>query len=122
MKYLLVLFSVTFLLASCGKDTTTETVGNIQRVFMHESNHYSFLCADEKDSNELKQLSLGNVVSVRIFADVSEEENMWIRYTVVRSFNHSTEVFMDLHLHSAQEINGAGWNHGNNKGETVVVE
>jgi len=111
------LLSVCFL-AACSYEKEPVTVENVKRVFMHEEKHYSFLYASPNNPNELQGFTLREVIRVKIITDVSPEEDIWLKYT---EFGSSYDL--ELHLHSAEDINGAGWNHGKfGSGQTVVVE
>jgi len=102
----------------------TNTVKNVQRVLMHEPGDYTFFYTNPKAQNELLPLRIPSVIKVNFFQDVPAEENSWLTFTSYgECLNICHAGLLELHLHSAQEINGAGWNHGKfGSGQTIVVE
>ena len=103
---------------ACSSEKTPVTVENVKRVFMHKESHYSFLYAIPNNPNELQRLTLRELAQVKIVTDVSPEKDIWLKYTKFGSYYN-----MELHLHSAEDINGAGWSHGKfGSGQTVVIE
>jgi len=102
----------------------TTTVKNVERVLMHEPENYTFFYTNPKAPNELLPLRIPAVIKVNFFQDVPAEENSWLTFT---SYGECLSIchagLLELHLHSAQEINGAGWDHGKfGRGQTIVVE
>lgn len=99
---------------------STTKYQNVERVFFHEPGHYSVLIPIKKDK-ELLQMDMG-FSTYRIFEDVPQDEQMWAsvdEYKILGRFNYSTNI----HIHSAKDINGAGWNHGKiGSGNTIGVE
>lgn len=112
-----------FFLSSCEeKELAQEKVENIVRVFMHEPGRYSFLI----------QLSNSSVVTMRTFLlyncetkfimDVPKNEKMWA-YIKRESDPRVFRTFIDVHIHSVRDVEGAGWNHGKfGKGQTYVIQ
>jgi len=102
----------------------TTTVKNVERVLMHEPGNYTFFYTNPKAPNELLPLRIPAVIKVNFFQDVPAEENSWLTFT---SYGECLSIchagLLELHLHSAQEINGTGWDHGKfGRGQTIVVE
>ena len=98
-------------------------VYGVQRVLMHEIDFYTFLIR-EPNSTKLKSLSLSyhDDKSFVLISDVAPDKDMWLNLKCrVDPTDKCFEI--EIHLHSAKDINGAGWNHGKfGKGQTDVVE
>lgn len=106
---------------------------NVQRVLMHEEGNYDFLIFGQ-DSVSLQEIQING--SKTLYADVPPDKNIWLdlHYKVYSpaeekqlkanpklGFSHCLGV--EIHLHSAKDINGAGWDHGKSgKGQTNVIE
>ena len=144
MKKLILL--VTILFSSCGANTvsTAEKVpdatpsltimSNISQVLMHEPTNYTFL-VDHGD-NTTGQLQLNGVyLPVKIIRDVEENKPISITFfcqngrtckDIPSNFSRWRVLYvtnLTIHLHSAIEINGAGWTHGKQgKGETLIIK
>ena len=74
--------------------------------------------------NELLRLQIPWVDKVKFFQDVPVEGNSWLMFTSkVECYGLCRANLLEIHLHSAQEINGAGWSNGKfGNGQTIVVE
>lgn len=112
----------------CGNSTPPKSpkidiYRNVDRVFMHEPGQYTFLVSD--DTKRLWLITPRTTSGYfLIFADVSANEPMWAKVTYDETkdfYEGRTEV--EIHIHSAKEIDGAGWDFGKQgKGQTVPVE
>ena len=103
-----------------------EKIENVVRIFMHEPSRYSIMIQDP-NSSELKtmQFNLYNFCRAKIVADVPKNEKMWI-FLKSKKHNVNKDTYytsFELHVRSAEDINGAGWNHGKfGSGTTTVIE
>ena len=103
-----------------------EKIGGVVRIFMHEPSRYSVMVQDP-NSSELKtaEFNLYNFCRAKIIADVPKDEKRWIS---LKSKKHNVSkrtyyTSFELHIHSAEDINGAGWSHGKfGSGTTTVIE
>jgi len=96
------------------------------RVFMHEPSRYTVLA--EGDDGVIRPFTFQTFYqeNVRFFRDVDANQSMWVEcelsptqsYPSMRSCSR-----LDIHVRSAEDVNGAGWDHGKNgKGMTTVVQ
>ena len=94
---------------------------NIVRVLMHETNNFTLI---QQNGIELKELQFRRCKSVQMLQDVPLGDPMWASYKLTYKNDRAYgELELTLHLHSAEDINGAGWNHGKfGRGQTVVVK
>jgi len=107
------------------KPLVTTTVKNIERVLMHEPGEYTFFYTNPQDPKELLSFRVESIRKLKIFQDVSSEEKSWL--TIVSRGGCEYSCYgvesLEIHLHFAEEINGAGWNHGKfGRGQTTVIE
>lgn len=80
---------------------------------MHEPRSYSILVRNN-DNKEIESVSWDYWHTIHIVDDVLSTQKIWAEVD-------DKQVY--IHIHSAQEINGAGWNHGKGgQGETIGVE
>jgi len=104
-------------------------VDGVDRVLMHESNHYTFFVS--RPDNTVGILDLRTFSGrVTVVEDMPADQPVRVEYTCrckevppnfVRWRAEPTEIY--IRLHSVKEINGAGWNHGKfGSGQTTVVE
>ncbi|MEK7631157.1 MAG: hypothetical protein AAB417_03980 [Patescibacteria group bacterium] len=93
---------------------------NIQRVFMHEPGKYSFAVLNEDGA--LDTVDLRSSLRTRVFTDVVRGEPMYAR--IMYPKKDTTRVwYAEIHVHDAQSINPAGWDHGKlGRGQTVAIE
>lgn len=142
---------VAVICSACGRDLTGEkvVVKNVVRIFMHEPLRYSFL-VQENETNVLNLVSLphdikigkepieisdvplcaanGNslyrIQNVKFVADVPDGEFMWATAMLSgRTDMHPSVHLLEIHIHSPNDIDGAGWNHGKfGSGSTQVVK
>jgi hypothetical protein len=137
---------LTIFLAGCATTATEKVeptvVSGISRVFMHEPGNFTFLVEhiDTKKLGQLRVSTYGNYVT--IVEDLSEDQPISVVYSCSKYTGQSDEKSyqcrtvpsnfsnwnvragrLTIHLHSAKEIDGAGWNHGKfGRGQTVVVQ
>lgn len=126
-------------LGFCGCDdpirTEEERINNVVRVLMHERSKYTIVY--ESEDKELKMITVDSHYSenhnwdnwIKIASDVSVTERMWAKITwnVYRGNGGRRECklaeYVEIHIHSAEDLNGAGWNHGKHgSGTTTVVK
>ena len=111
-------------------------IRNVQRIFMHEKGRYTALVKNS-NTNKIGRLAIViyNDLNLMMFEDVPENEQIWIEYYCGYPDYNCKEIPANfsfwkiypekviMHLHSAKEINGAGWNHGKyGRGQSVVIE
>ncbi len=117
-------------------------VSKVARVFMHEPHRFTFLV--KNDNGSLGQLTVDSA-NIEIIPDVIEVLPMWVVYTCASRYDRQTQNYakiwnckplpsnfshwrtspaiVKIHIHSAEEINGADWNHGKfGRGQTIAVE
>ncbi len=114
--------TVLVLVTGCVGEPVTKTfdLKPVVRVFMHEAHRYTFFVAA---GDELKVVEYKYVKEVTLRQDVPTGEPMWVHVTHTRQDFHVPIIQLEIHLHSANEINPAGWNHGKGgRGMTVAVE
>ncbi len=98
----------------------------VERVFMHEPGQYSLLVRGEQGVLSSIDLRGNHNAKANIFTDVPPDQPMYARVL------HSPEGrcggnirpwYTELHVHTVQEINPAGWNHGKlGRGQTIEIE
>lgn len=115
------------LILGCSTSRTEPVrIDNVSRVMMHERGRYTLMV--EEPDGRISLRSFGGspcfYPETVLFHDVPEGDPMWATYrTVSRSCENPCEELTELHVHSAEDINGAGWNHGKfGSGQTTVVE
>ncbi len=108
----------------------------IVRLFMHEVGQFSVSLKETDITPKRLSYILSNLPStrssphhcaffadtwyIRILADAKSGEGMWIE---TFSAGIDCKFQAEIHVHSAEDINGAGWDHGKHgSGMTTVVE
>jgi hypothetical protein len=120
MRYLL-LTCILLLATGCGQPTTTEVVyKDIDRVFMHDWNTVSFFRQNSDGSIEHKFLYSHLRGDIKYFSDVPEKQKMWAKEIIVDG-NMTTDRYVEIHLHSVNEVAGGEWDHGKHGSGTVSV-
>lgn len=120
-RSILLVFLMLLLMIGCGKPTVTENVyTDVSRVFMHSWNTVSFFKQNPDGSIEHKFLRSHLRGNIRYFADVPKEEKMWAKETVVEG-SLETDIYVEIHLHSIDEVDGGEWDHGKQGSGTVSV-
>lgn len=93
----------------------------VERVFMHQTNDYSFMILKE---GKLESIHHYCVDKFDIFPDVEPGAPMWAEvddWSCAGGGN--THRIIRIHVHSAKDVEGAGWNHGKRgSGQTNAVE
>lgn len=71
---------------------------------------------------EVKTVRLFNPKEIVVKTDVAPSEPMWIRWEAVKENNFIKYHYVEIHIHSITDINGADWNHGKHgHGKTQVI-
>jgi hypothetical protein len=89
---------------------------------MHETYHYSVMLeADQTGINKVIDLPVGDYTLV---SDVPEGNSPWV---YIKSTTHAPvgdrSHCIWIHIHNAQNIEGAGWNHGKfGSGNTIPIQ
>lgn len=94
-------------------------VTNVVKVFMHEPSSYSLMSIGKDNKLIIHDL---REATTTLYADVPTNETMWA--SIMNDSNQHPEA--EIHIHSADDINGAGWKRTANKqtvrGMTTVVK
>jgi len=70
-----------------------------------------------------REMSLNGCEKIKIFYDVPKDEKMYLEYQKKCSGGNLLMAWMEIHIHSIDEINGGGWNRGKfGKGQTNVIQ
>jgi len=100
--------------------TISDEKNDIVALYMHQPYSYSVMM---QNSNKLTTIILNaNKEDIAIYADVPKGSNMW--YKAKKTDVYCTYQYSDLeiHIHSVDDINTAGWNNGKfGSGQTVRV-
>lgn len=102
-------------------------IGGVVRVFMHDEDYYTLLVKTRNSPHRLDSVNICGIKPALIM-DVPKERLMWayIKEDVGREM-----LKAEIHLHSVESINGAGWESGAvytrtrstyRRGHTSVVE
>jgi hypothetical protein len=133
---ILVLFTIGLIIYTIKEEkkvsSITENILGVERVFYHERGLYSLL-VNQGYSRELVFIKVPDFPlcyesKVKVVGDVSSNNGIWAQKTM-RLVN-GREVCVstyDIHIHSAQDIQGGSWDHGKHKngdshGQTLIVE
>lgn len=83
---------------------------DIVAVWKHEANHYSVTV---KEGNTLMDKAFYGNFSTIIITDVPKDKSMWYEaHFKESSFSGGGYDSLKIHIHSIDDINGGGWNHG----------
>lgn len=114
----------------CGPSSPLhdERINDVTRVLMHETNYYTLEYQVPMSTQILeKSFYFSSATSeerIKRFADVPPGGKMWAVAKGCRSDYDSAQdrcQSLEIHLHSGQDINGAGWDHGKfGHGETIA--
>ena len=118
------LLSLSLILIGCAKqDFSTTDYHNVERILMHERGKYTFFIRnDETQEFKILTVQLPNKKE-KVFTDVPKNESCWIRVGAPWDNNNRFSLSLEIHVHNAKEIDGAGWYHGKfGQGKTTVVE
>lgn len=113
-------------LVGCSSEKREFRVDNVVRVFWHEDTRYS-VHVQQGSANEIEvQTYLVSCQEriVRIFTDVPAGSKMWLAGRHYSNWiNGACFSYLEIHVHSTQDIEGGGWDHGKfGRGQTTVVE
>ncbi len=102
-------------------------IKNVKRILMHEEEYYTIFFKDTTDnSSQLLYMPISCSES-RFFVDVPQGGESWVKF-IVYYYPDISEYkplvsYCEFHIKRAQEINGAGWDHGKfGSGQTTVIE
>ncbi len=94
------------------------------RVFMNEPKLFTVLI-QSPGSTQLKLIQFFSS-NVEFQTDVSTNDSMWVEGESLPIYSSSNVIHMKkmtIHLHSAHNLEGSGWNHGKSgKGQTQVIK
>ena len=145
-RYIVALFTAltAVFVAGCGdglRPVSPTVVSGITRVFMHEPGRFTFIVqhAEADTLTKLGQLRIQVYRNyVTMLEDLKDDEPIRIEYSCGTRHNNPRQCKpipvgfsnwnlhasqLTIHLHSAQELDGGGWNHGKHgRGQTVVVQ
>ncbi len=113
------------LAAGCTKYSDPYRVENVTRVLMHEPSRYTLLTA--LPDGRIEQHTYGGYglcyKPPDLYHDVPPDKPIWAELREANDGCTPCTYVASIHLHSVEEINGAGWNHGKfGNGQTTVVE
>jgi len=95
---------------------------NVDRIYMHEPGRYSVMIKTGPKGEELEIIELRADRKIHIIADVPSQDPCWVYFEREKTMKQSWEKIW-IHVHSPQDIQGGGWNHGKfGKGQTVIIE
>ena len=102
-------------LVYCNKNKVAK-IARIQRVFMHEWNVFSFMVETEEGTHSII-VYVNNYVTSEFVWDVPRGE---LAYALCKYVDG--DFFLEMHLYSKDQIEGASWDHGKGgSGQTSVV-
>jgi hypothetical protein len=124
------LLLLALLTIGCGMRIQEQKINNVVRVFWHEYSRYSVM-VKEPNSNELKMIEFARYScprddsggGIHFYQDVETSKPMYINYKVMHRVGFgSCVVQLDFHIHSENDVEGSGWNHGKfGSGRTAVI-
>lgn len=109
--------------ASSRVVATQERISGISRVLMHAPGIYSILVEEPNGLVTIRSFTRPcSDVRTNLFRDAPESSSIWAESIRKESIIESCSSLISIHLHSASEINGAGWDAGKyGAGQTVVI-
>jgi hypothetical protein len=117
---LLVVFLI-FALLSCSMKETRYKIENVTRIFMHETNNFTFF-VEKPGSSEIEEIHISYARNKKL-TDVPANKPMWVDVYKSSTSCGDEGYYLEIHIHRVEDINPAGWNHGKfGKGQTTVVE
>lgn len=115
------LITLGLLATACAK-RIDQKITNIERIFMHEPVSYTIWTRDPGAKQD-RELTFLHVESVKRFYDVAVDERPWAWVYGRKITGFAPVLHLELHLRSAKDVDGAGWNHGKfGRGTTNAVE
>lgn len=133
---LCLIFSVTTSGSGKAENTSTEIVKQpavvqkpkvenkifFDRLFFHERDFYSVLIVKEDKTVEHKFFYTNQYNKITLICDVEKGDRMWFEEFKNGNWVERT-LDVIIHIHSVDDLNGAGWNHGKfGNGMTVPIE
>ena len=123
MKKLYFLMVLMLIFTGCGKPQERIEKYYFDHIYMHEMNLYSF---SKIEGNEVKSFRASPYwcQNTKVFQDLPKEEKMWVEVTTLYGDIYGERaVKVEIHIHDANEIGTAGWNHGKfGSGQTTKIE
>jgi hypothetical protein len=130
--------------AGCGLNAESErtptSVSNIDRILTDDLGHYTFFVQHDSENGKVGRLKIHcHEEDVSVLRDIAEDEPIRVEYRcrvpnstgfvqcreIPQNFSvwYVSASSLTIHLHSAKEINGAGWDHGKfGKGRATGLE
>ena len=96
------------LFTGCNNIHTDKKIENVQAVFYHEPGNT--LLVNGKGA-ELKTITFRDA-EITLFKDVPQGSTVWARVQRDGDDFNGIDERVEIHIHSVDDINGAGWNHG----------
>ncbi len=100
-----------------------QRIEHIQRVFMHDTDEYSFMTLNT-DTGKMRTVKR-YAESVELVRDVPLEQEMWAEYVNTGGCmrEQADNGTLTIHLHFSTEVEGAGWDRGEHgNGATQPIE
>lgn len=130
------IIAVPILIGACVSKDKPEIrpvkVSNIERVLMHEPGNFTFIVKNKDGSFGQLHLSSRGSLGVKLLNNLATDEPIRVEYMCKIQCKDVPENFsawfvvaksVRVYIHSAKDINGAGWNHGKHgRGQTEVIE
>ena len=101
--------------------TETSYKSNCDAVYFHEHGRYSVMV---KDGKNVKNVTFPrNGVKTFVTEGVPEGSNLWFEVQYTENGCGNRRGYVNIHIHSIDDLNTAGWNHGKfGKGQTHRVQ
>lgn len=116
MRYIIIFL----LLVSCCPSNFDDSIKTIycEKIFMNQGNQYTGIT-----NGKVFQISTWKDENVDILYDVPSSEKMYIRYQRICKAGTPQTKFIEIHLHSPDDLGAGGWNHGKfGQGQMNVLE
>lgn len=103
-------------------------IENIDRIFFHEKGRFTFLIeTGPRTSKPIEEYFIGESLEIIYKYDVPSEKKNWVfikgRYAGNIILYKMEPKYVEIHVHSAKDIEGGLWNHGKGgKGATTVID
>ncbi len=116
-----VLAAIVFVACSTKAD---ENIDHVQRVFMHDTDEYTFM-VQNPDTGTMR-MEKRHANSVTLVRDVPPDKEMWAKYVNTGGCGEDGTGIngtLTIHLHFSTEVEGAGWDRGKSgNGTTQPIE